>query len=269
MAMQTGMGSLSTGGGDAKSRILAMFGNTPGFFFDPSDRATLYQTSGAATPDVAADADPVGKILDQSPNGFHRLQATAASRPLYKTSGGLSWLFYQGTDDYMDNATAKLPLTEFTYFDAIEETTNVSFAGVFSILPSSGNDHNSLDGLAIDTNNGSPNNYSATGSTPSQFTVGQAAAKPTPKAIRELVKQAAVGDLYVNGALAATDNSFTAFSSLSAGGFRTGARHLSGTLAGPYFIGREYFRFFIGRVLNADERALVRNYAAMKAGVTL
>lgn len=73
---------------------------SPSAWYDPSDLSTLFQDSAGTTP-VTADGDPVGKMLDKSGNGNHLTQATAGSRPLYKTSGGLSWLLFDGVDDYL------------------------------------------------------------------------------------------------------------------------------------------------------------------------
>ncbi|WP_172332551.1 hypothetical protein [Mangrovicoccus sp. HB161399] len=66
--------------------------------YDPSDLSTLWQDSAGTIP-VTADGDPVGRMDDKSGNGNHLLQATAAARPVYHTSGGLHWLSSDGVDD--------------------------------------------------------------------------------------------------------------------------------------------------------------------------
>lgn len=73
---------------------------SPIAWYDPSDFSTLFQNSNGTTA-VTADGDPVGYMADKSGNGHHLIQATAASRPLYKTSGGLRWLEFDGTDDFL------------------------------------------------------------------------------------------------------------------------------------------------------------------------
>jgi hypothetical protein len=75
-------------------------GGQAGGWWDPSDRSTLFQLSTGATP-VTADGDPVGYMGDKSGNGRHLIQATATARPTYKTSGGLSWLEFDGTTDWL------------------------------------------------------------------------------------------------------------------------------------------------------------------------
>jgi len=69
--------------------------------------ATMFQDSAGTTP-VTTDGDPVGKILDKSGRGNHASQATAAKRPLYKTSGGLHWLQFDGVDDRVSSASLDL-----------------------------------------------------------------------------------------------------------------------------------------------------------------
>jgi hypothetical protein len=82
---------------------LSLFaGAAIGAWYDPSDLATLFQDSAGTTP-VTANNDPVGKMLDKSGNGFHLTQATAGKRPLYKVSGGLSSLLFDGTDDFLQS----------------------------------------------------------------------------------------------------------------------------------------------------------------------
>lgn len=71
-----------------------------GGFYDFSDRSSLFQDSAGTIP-VTADSQPVGMIKDKSGRGNHLLQATAASRPLYKTDGTYSWLEGDGVDDWL------------------------------------------------------------------------------------------------------------------------------------------------------------------------
>ncbi len=79
-----------------------------GVWYDPSDLTTMFQDSAGTMP-VTADGQPVGLILDKSGRNNHASQATAANRPLYKTSGGLHWLQFDGVDDAL--ATASIDFT--------------------------------------------------------------------------------------------------------------------------------------------------------------
>lgn len=67
-------------------------------WYDPSDLSTLWQDTAGTTP-VTTDGQSVLRMDDKSGNGFHATQATGSKAPLYKTSGGLHWLEFDGVDD--------------------------------------------------------------------------------------------------------------------------------------------------------------------------
>jgi hypothetical protein len=95
------------GSGAAAFSPLDLFtGGRQGMWYDPSDLTTLFQAVGG-TGAVASDADPVGYIEDKSGNS-HEATRTGddTRRALYKTSGGLHWLEFDGTDDNYDCLTA-------------------------------------------------------------------------------------------------------------------------------------------------------------------
>lgn len=75
-------------------------GGFAGGWWDPSDLTHMWKDTAGTIP-VTADGDAVARIDDKSGNGNNLLQSTSGSRPLYKTSGGKSWLQFDGTDDYM------------------------------------------------------------------------------------------------------------------------------------------------------------------------
>ncbi len=97
-----------------------------GAWYDPSDLTTMFQDSAGTVP-VTADGQPVGKILDKSGNGNHATQSTAAQRPLYKTSGGLHWLQFDGVEDSLSTTafdlTLSATLSHFIGFDKINDTS--------------------------------------------------------------------------------------------------------------------------------------------------
>jgi hypothetical protein len=86
-----------TGGGAGFDPLtLAPFGfwlPDPLFLFEEEDG------TGAITAN-----DAVGYLADQSGSALPATQATAASRPLYKTAGGLHWLEGDGIDDVLATA---------------------------------------------------------------------------------------------------------------------------------------------------------------------
>jgi hypothetical protein len=98
----------TTGGSGSPASLFQRGDN--GVWLDPSDLSTMFQDAAGTTP-VTANNDPVGLIRDKSGNGNHFTQSTTTKRPLYKTSGGLSWLDFDGTDDWMTAGDAVDPLT--------------------------------------------------------------------------------------------------------------------------------------------------------------
>ncbi len=86
-------------------------------WWDFSDISVLFQDTSAATP-VTADADPIGRINDKSPNGHNLTQGTDNKRPLYKTGivNGLSVARFDGTNDLLSVTTPAALATSFTIF---------------------------------------------------------------------------------------------------------------------------------------------------------
>lgn len=99
----------------------------------------MFQDSAGTTP-VTANNDPVGRINDKSGNGNHLVQATAGFRPLYKTSGGLRWLEFDGTDDTLalDFADVVQP------FDRVSAHRYLTSEDPIRFIGSDGNGHGQL-----------------------------------------------------------------------------------------------------------------------------
>lgn len=134
---------------DPDAVITALFANSEqGAWYDPSDLTTLFQDRAGTTP-VTADGQTVGKILDKSGRGNHAVAPNDSARPLYKTSGGLHWLQFDGVDDSL--ATAAIDFTSTAtdkmsvfggvhrlsdaYGCIVESSTNVlSTQGCFGVL---------------------------------------------------------------------------------------------------------------------------------------
>lgn len=69
-------------------------------WYDVTDISTLFQDDAKTTP-VTADSQPVGAIVDKSGNGYDLLQASALSKPLYRTNqiNGLPAVVSDNVDD--------------------------------------------------------------------------------------------------------------------------------------------------------------------------
>lgn len=118
-----------------------------GFWLDATDRNTLFQDSAGTTP-VTADADPVGKWVNKSGTGTSVIQATAGSRPLYKTAqqNGKPGVRFDGVDDALRVASINLTIKTWVFcLKRISNTGNVS--GISTLV------NKSSDGLNCRTNN--------------------------------------------------------------------------------------------------------------------
>lgn len=71
-----------------------------GVWYDPSDLSTMFQDSAGTIP-VTAPGQPVGLILDKSGKGNHAAQSATGYKPLYRKSGNLAYLEFDGLDDFL------------------------------------------------------------------------------------------------------------------------------------------------------------------------
>jgi hypothetical protein len=93
-------------GGFSPASLFA--GGIAGAWYGPSDLSTLFQDSAGTTP-VTTAGQPVGLMLDNSGNGNHATQATAAARPTYETGPARATL-----DKVDDRMTVTVPTGGFT-----------------------------------------------------------------------------------------------------------------------------------------------------------
>jgi hypothetical protein len=93
-------GNRGAGGGFSPNALFAS--GEAGDWFDPSDLSRMWQDT-AGTTAVTADGQTVARIDGQ--RGVVSLrQSDAAKRPAYKTSAGLHWLQFDGTNDVLVSA---------------------------------------------------------------------------------------------------------------------------------------------------------------------
>ena len=129
-----------------------------GAWYDPSDITTLFQDDAGTVP-VTATGDPVGRMLDKSGNGHHATQATAGSRPIYRNSGGLSWLEFDGVDDFL--ATASINFTATDKMSAWAGVTKSSDAAATILFELSANINLNNGAFSITAPNSPAANYAA------------------------------------------------------------------------------------------------------------
>lgn len=216
-------------------------------WLDAADESTFTLVSGK-----------VSEWRDKSGKGRHVAQGTDSLRP---TRSGSKVIF--GGSHWLQNTVAQLPLTTFLLSLVFRETTAVTNAGAFSVK-GSGADWNSTNGFTAGPGNKITGRFNITGSTSGTFDLKdpRTPAGACPLAIHTISKVELSGSIYVDGTFYETDSSFTAFSTLSAGGFALGARQ-SPAIASPYLIG-EIMEIVYAPV--ADTRKL-EGYLAHKWGL--
>lgn len=102
--------------------VRAFFSNgEQGVWYDPSDRATLFQDAAGTTP-VTAIGQPVGLMLDKSGRGNHAFQSTSASRPVLSARVNQ----YVGTATL---ATQNVTTLAATYTLRFEGTGSITLSG--------------------------------------------------------------------------------------------------------------------------------------------
>lgn len=118
-------------GGDAPiwtpASLFAKYGGIGGYW-DFTDMATLFQDSAGTTP-VTAASQPVGRVLDQSGQGNHFTQFTAASRLVYNGAG----ITPDGVDDFMVTASIDFTGCDKLVVAAGLNKTDASPQGVVSL----------------------------------------------------------------------------------------------------------------------------------------
>lgn len=183
-------------------------------WWDPSDLATMFQSGSRAAPGaaVAADGDPVGLILDKSGNSRDLVaDATAGRNPLYRTSGGLRWLEFDGVNDMLISATLTMN-APFIRSTALKQISWTSGDVIWDMRAGNG-----VQGFVLTQNGTTPQLKQYHGSFGN---ANSGAAVGTPAVTRELWTQAAGVSLAVNNGTPVT----SAINSLaSTNGFTLGA----------------------------------------------
>lgn len=89
---------IAGGGGGGPYPLTLFAGSEVGFWLDATDISTLWQVGNGTVP-VVDTSDPVGRMEDKTGNALHSDQLTLSRRPIYNTSG---WVTFDGADDWIE-----------------------------------------------------------------------------------------------------------------------------------------------------------------------
>jgi hypothetical protein len=138
LGMSLTLGLASRSAGVPSYSPLSLFdAGEQGVWYDPSDFSTMYQDNLGVTP-VTAVGQTVGRIEDKSGNGNHATQATAASRPILRqTAGGLYYLEFDGTDDFLVTGNIDFSATdEMTVIAGVRKLSDAASASLVELSAS-------------------------------------------------------------------------------------------------------------------------------------
>lgn len=239
---------------------------TSGLILDinPADTSKLWQTITATTA-VTADGDVVGTAQDTSGNAFDlTAAANDTTRPTYNTSGGLSWLTFDGSNDVLNRA-ANLGLYSggaMTLEIAYRETTSQQAS-----IVSEGNTGNATPYYdPLRHNAGSPSTAYVTSRDDSNAfelnAQGVYTAAYTTNTDGTLIVTDSGTNVtgYMDGNTG-TSTGYSRATHSNANNFSFGARKR--TTTDSYYVGRIYRLRAFNRVLNSTERS--NDFTCLKA----
>lgn len=239
-----------------------------GGWWDASVLASMKQSNAGST-DVASDADPVGYWLDQGPNA-HAITSVAddTTRPAYKTSGGLHWVEFDGSNDVLRKAS----------------DVGIYGAGACTVMIAAKANPGTGKNLISEGNSGSsPPLYVPVRSSASTATTGTQYIRGDDSAVDQdfatsasffdntddvltVVDSGSAFTLYKDGTQVATAG-YTRSPGATMNRFAVGA--LISTTTNSWFATRIYALIVIGRALDSTERAAATTWLGAKMGRTL
>ncbi|MFN3387546.1 MAG: hypothetical protein ACK40O_01340 [Allosphingosinicella sp.] len=234
--------------GDLTFYLPALFaGGTKGLWYDVSNLASMFQDDAGTVP-AAVDA-PVGRILDQSGNNVHAVQATAAARPILRLADGRHYLEFNGTSHFLTltgMSAAASPWTMTAALDPTPTTTSYLFDAQSGRLVFAPRETTADDFVS--------------------YTEGSSWRRGGPTAPgRQVLSWRLVesgSSIRRNGTAIATGLAYT---NRPIGGAVALGRHH--TNASFYFKGRLYGAAMIGRALGDSELAALEAWMAERAGL--
>jgi hypothetical protein len=212
---------------------------------------------------VTADGDAVYRINDKSGNGYHLTQATEAARPLYKTSGGIHWLQFAGTDDVLE--TGNITLTQ-VWSGAVGAYVN-AISGVQSIMDT--DRQGTLRHAQMFRTNTAAIQTIGFDDALNPFTDGGGDAAAATAFVATVVRAAALIDTRKNGDTSGAPTAATGTPQSGTNTLRLGAsRSLNGTGALNQFLtGRIYGATYLGRGFSDAERLFAEAHLKAKIGL--
>lgn len=137
------------GGASLAQQYAALIGGATGFWCDARVTDGLWQDAAGTVP-VTSDGDPVGRI-ECSGSNVALVQATAASRPLWREGGGMPYLEFGG-DDFLVGSCPGVSAGGFAAL-AWNQVDQDSLRAMFSISADDWNDSAIEFGLHGGTDN--------------------------------------------------------------------------------------------------------------------
>jgi len=262
MRMGISLGLQQRGGGGGFSPASLFASSEAGDWFDPSDLSKMWQDTAGTTP-VTTDSQTVARIDGQQ--GVVSLrQADAAKRPQYKTSGGLHWLRFDGTDDNLiSSANLAFSGTDASTVAAAVTKRNTSTEGDIIAYGYLGPDNGTF-GIGA----GTANNYGAVSRGTALVFGGTASIFTSP--ITNVVLQNAevtspVLNLRVNGI-----ERFNSNSTQGSGNYANTTMRVATRGGTDYLLNCDlYFMLIRGVRTTGADLASLETYAGAKAGLTI
>lgn len=236
----------------------------PRALFDPSRASSRFQDAAASTL-VTADGQPFARLNDSSGAGNHVSQSVAASMPLYRTDGTLSWAQPDGVNDcWQSLANFNLSTTDKVTAVFGVRVLNTSTRVLAELTT---NAEVSLSGFNCAVVGGSFYGRAAPPTTAIAVSAsGSAVGDHVVRVVYDRASSATYAiQIFVDGVLRAT----APVGGLT-GNFASAILYLFAR-SGPslLFDGRFYGAMFIGRLLTINETALCERWMASKTGVVL
>lgn len=251
-----------------------VFGFAVPVWFDPATLSTMKQerTGASATTPAAVDS-PVGSHLNRGSLGGWATAPSDAARPILRSSGGLYWLEFDGTDDCLSwgaemlgllnaapgctlvaarRVTAITGASQFIQFISRNvggSTRNVSYVIATTGFPTMGARRLDADGFVLISDDAA----------------ASIVATQVQTAITDYANSNA--DLYLDGVNVATSAAFLTDGTTSATASVDAYTGSGG--AASFFGGRIYDALALGRAITAPERSTLEAFIAGKSGVTL